>query len=584
MSDQTSTTVVGELRQLKILVEETETSLRSQRDLLKTRGFNLPPMVMQALSSLKSEIETLEQVVYDNQTELSQLRFLADNTAQLNSSLNLDSILTQAMDVVISLTKAERGFIILRDPETDELMFRVIRDNETKPKQGEEAPQISTTILQEVLRSGEPLLADNAYQDDRLQSGMSILQMSLRSVLCVPLRYKDDMLGVVYVDNRLRSGVFTEREKSLLSAFANQVSVAVENAQLYEQIQRSLIEIREMKDLMDNVFASIGSGVITTDARHNVVLFNRAAESILQKPQHDAIGQRLTTVIAGVSANLDAYLANIRAKDADHTIEAELDVPQRGRIAVSMRFSPLKDTNQDIHGVAMVMDDLTEQRGNEQLIEMMKRYLPPEMVDNIHTISGLALGGESREVTCIYVDVRSVKSFPADYRPQQIMEQINGYLARTTDAIHRHNGIIDKYMGNIVMALFNTQLNPMENHALHAIEAALDIRDAFIAYYQELGIAPDPHYYRIGMNTGVATLGNVGSLNRREFTAIGDNINVSKRMEENAQAGQIIINEATYQHILTHGGVPAHIRFEERPRIVVKGRKQPVGIYEVFRS
>jgi adenylate cyclase len=249
-----------------------------------------------------------------------------------------------------------------------------------------------------------------------------------------------------------------------------------------------------------------------------------------------------------------------------------------------MKFSPLKDTSHQIQGVAMVMDDLTEQRGNEQLIEMLKRYLPPEMVDNIHTISGLALGGESREVTCMYVDVRSVRSFPPDYRPQQIMEQINGYLARVTQAIHRHNGIVDKYMGNIVMTLFNTQLNPMTNHALQAVEAALDIRDAFIDFYRELGIDPVPHFYRIGMNTGVATLGNVGSLNRREFTAIGDNINLSKRMEENATLGQIIINESTYHHILANGGLPSHIRFEEHPRIQVKGRQQPVGIYEVFRS
>ncbi|RMG74100.1 MAG: adenylate/guanylate cyclase domain-containing protein [Chloroflexi bacterium] len=584
MSEKTSTTAIGELRQLKILVQETEMLLRNQRDLLKTRGFKLPPMALQALSSVKADIETLEKAFYENQVELSQLRFLADTTAQLNSSLNLDNILTQAMDVVISLTNAERGFIILRDDETGELMFRVIRDNEVGTETINQTPQISTTILQAVFRSGEPLLTDNAYQDDRLQSGQSILQMTLRSVLCVPLRYKNKTLGAVYVDNRLRAGIFTEREKRLLAAFANQVSVAIENAQLYEQIQRALVEIREMKDLMNNVFASIGSGVITTDAKHHIVLFNRAAELILGKSQQDVIGQRLTAVIPGVSANLDAYLANIRTKDADQTIEAELDVPQRGRIAVNMRFSPLKDANQNIQGVVMVMDDLTEQRGNEQLILMMKRYLPPEMVDNIHAISSLALGGESREVTCVYVDVRSVKSFPKDYRPQQIMEQINGYLARATNAIHRHKGIVDKYMGNIVMALFNTQLNPMQNHALQAVEAALDIRDAFIAFYQELGINPEPHFYRIGMNTGIATLGNVGSLNRREFTAIGDTINLSKRIEENTGLGQIIIHETTYQHILQHGGLPAHIRFVERPRIQVKGRQQLVGIYEVFRA
>jgi len=575
-------TVIGELRQLKSLVDETESSLRSQRDILKTRGMNLPPMVMRSISGLSRDLGKLETGIVGEQTELGQLRFLADTASMINTSLDVDTVLEQSIDVVIDLTGAERGYLILIDPDTKKLDFRVTRENELSPKQGSsEDPQISQTILREVLETGEPLLADNAYKDERLQSGMSIAQFALRSVLCVPLNYKDQRLGVVYVDNRLRSGVFEEREKNLLMAFANQASVAIANARLYARVQKTLAELREVKELMDDVFASIGSGVVTADATNTITVINRAAETILSTSAEAALNQDLPALLHGVSIELDSYLAKVREEHSVQMLEAELDIVQRGRIALNMKISPLKDSD----GVAMVLDDLTEQRERDEMLNVMKRYLPPEMVDNIHTISSLALGGERREVTCMYVDVRPVTTFPDDFRPQQVMEELNIYFANATDVIHSANGVIDKYMGTEIMALFNTQLNPMDDHAMKAVEVALDIRDALIALYAELGINPEPHYYRVGMHTGVATLGNVGSLSRREFTAIGDTINLSKRLEENAKRGQIIISENTIAHLQkTSNGIPDHVEFKEGGAIQVKGRQQAIGIYEVFKS
>ncbi|MEM6528636.1 MAG: adenylate/guanylate cyclase domain-containing protein, partial [Chloroflexota bacterium] len=146
--------------------------------------------------------------------------------------------------------------------------------------------------------------------------------------------------------------------------------------------------------------------------------------------------------------------------------------------------------------------------------------------------------------------------------------------------------VIDKYMGSELMVLFNTQLNPQPDHALRAIETALDIRDAFLKFYAAVGISPDPHWYRIGIHSGIATLGNVGSHNRRNFTAIGDTINLSKRLEENATAGQIIISEDLLKYATQTAGTNTlpGIRMEEREAVKVKGRQQYTRIYEVFRE
>jgi len=401
-------------------------------------------------------------------------------------------------------------------------------------------------------------------------------------VLCVPLKYKDEIIGVVYVDNRLRSGVFEEREKNLMLAFANQAAVAIENARLYERIQRSLNEIREVKELLDGVFASIGSGVITANYENNIMDFNRAAGEILQRDVEQALGAKLATVLSGVSADLEAHLVTVRENRNSQVLEAEMEIGSRGRVALNMKVSPLQDKVRGTQGIAMVLDDVTAQRGREEMLTVMKRYLPPEMVDNIHTISKLDLGGVRHEVTCMFVDVRPVDTFPEGFRPQQIMEELNIYFACATDVIHAAKGVIDKYMGTEIMALFNTQLNPMPNHAQIALEVALSIREALTALYDELGIDPQPHYYRVGIHSGVATLGNVGSLNRREFTAIGDTINLTKRLEENASAGQIIVSEHVQQKLATAD--VSKIRFEERDPLKVKGRQQKTRIYEVFRA
>lgn len=584
-----------EVGRLKTLLEEISVSLRSQRDILKVRGIQLPPMTMQTLSGIGTELDRLQTNLDSEQTEIGQLRALARNAAQINSQLDLNNVLSETMDVIIALTGAERGYIILVNEETGELDFRVVRENEamTNPRRGGaeiasgSEPQISQSIVREVLSSGEPLLADNAYGDERLQNNVSIAALTLRSVLCVPLSYREKALGVVYVDNRLRQGVFTNREKTLLAGFANQAAVAMSNAQLYTQLQRTLAEITRVKELTDNVFESIGSGVATIDESDRVMTFNRAAALILEQEDREAvIGEPLSQVLTELNLNLGDEISKVRNTHEAQVIDSEFDTPRRGGVILNVKLSPLRTVAQENQGVALVIDDLTEQRDREQMLATTKRYLPPQMVDKIHEIAKLDLGGERREVTCLYIDTRPIASFPAGLRPQQIMEMVNVNLATATDCLHATNAVIDKYMGTIVMALFNSQLNPMDNHAAQAIEAGLMLREAFAALYQQLGIDPDPAFYRGGINTGVATLGNVGSVNRRDFTAIGDTINLAKRLEENAASGQIITSDTTLSHFKANSPaeIVASVRFEGREPVKAKGRQQPTPVYEIFRQ
>lgn len=581
----TDATPINLLHDLKAQTEAMRESLRAQQEILTVRNITLLPELFDMLSILDEDVSRLESRITEDTTTLDLLRALAGAAEQINSSLDPDEVLNQAMERVITLTGAERGYIILTNADPTELSWdvHIAHGPDQDATKGLQFKG-SRTIVREVLEAGKSIMTNNAGADPRFSDNNTVAAQNLRSIMCVPLKHKTDIIGAVYVDNRLRAGLFTPEAEALLSAFAHQAAIAIGNARLFARVQENLDSIAELKELMDNIFASIGGGVITTDVEQMVTICNPAAERILGFKEDEVRGKPLASLIPEANGDLLTHLHDVRESHDNQIVDAEIDSPLMGHLSVNVKISPIKDSDQEMQGVAMVLNDLTKQRENEEMLRIFRRYLPPNLVDNIHTIAGIALGGERHETTCIYIDVRPLSSFPADLRPEQIMERLNVYLAAATVCIHEAGGLIDKYMGHEIMGLFNSQLNPLEDHAARAVQAALSIRKSFVALYKEQGINPEPHYYRIGMHSGIATLGNVGSEIRRDFTAIGDSINLAKRLEETATAGQIILSEDLRQHIKKQPGVLAKktVRFEERGAVTVKGRKQPVDIYEVF--
>ncbi|MFQ3645843.1 MAG: adenylate/guanylate cyclase domain-containing protein [Anaerolineae bacterium] len=574
--------IVAELQRGQALLAETLAALNAQRDALRVRGVALPSTVMGHLTALQDDFNRLETLIVEEQTELSQLRALAQMSASITTSLDIDTVLNEAMDIIIALTKAERGYIVLYDAASESFEVRIQREDTLMSRVARGAsPSISSTVLHEVISTGQPLLTDNAYKDERLADGASIANFALRSVLCVPLNYREQVIGVVYVDNRMQSGVFTQRELTMLTAFSSTAAVAIANAMYYAEIQALLNDILQVKELMSSIFASISSGVIATDAQSHVTTFNRAAADMLNVDESLVLHQPLTNALPHLISSIHEELAIVRQTSQPVQHEGLVEVPGRGDVVISLSINPLQDGAGKLQGVALVLDDLTEEREREAQLSTIKTYLPAEMVDNIQAISSLALGGESREVTCMFVEVRGLHTLK-DKHPREVLALLNEYFALATEAINSAGGIIDKYMGTEIMALFNTQLNPHPDHAARAVAAALAMRESFIAWYRDHQIDPQPHYYRIGMHTGVATLGNVGNVLRRDFTAIGDTINLAKRVEENTPYGVILLTEATRAHLAAVGSHA--VRCEPRGELKAKGRAETTPIYEVYRA
>ncbi|MDX2141238.1 MAG: adenylate/guanylate cyclase domain-containing protein [Chloroflexota bacterium] len=562
---------IEQLQQLRQDTREALDALERQQSILRLRGGDFQAGLLELAQTLPTEFEAAALRIRDSEQELMQLRALAETTALINSSFDPDQVLESAMDAVVRLTGAGRAYLLLQDA-LGQLNVRLARrrDDEMYGDEG-----VSRTVLQQVIASGEALLTDNATEDARVSGSDTVGRYGLRSILCVPLHIKGQVGGAIYVDNRFRSGVFTQRELHLLNAFANQIAIALENARLFASVQTSLREIAQASELMRNVFSSIASGVITTDSRDMISAYNAAAANILQVPPEQAFEQPLRAVLPLMGGSFEDALAAAQIDNQSVALEAEPDIPNRGRIALQLKISPLKTADGATEGVAMVLDDLTAERERTQTLDLLRRYLPPGMVENIQHIAQLGLGGERREVTCLFIDVGDLETMTV-VRPAQKMDLLNVRLDAVTTLVHQAGGVIDKYIGNDVMALFNTQLNPQPAHARLAVETALLLRDQFVA-------AGGQAHYRIGIHTGIATLGNVGGIQRQSFTALGDSINLAKRLQENAFSAQIIVSEATLDSIAAHGGI-ADLRFHELAPIMVKGRHQATQVYEVFRA
>jgi class 3 adenylate cyclase/PAS domain-containing protein len=548
--------------------------LRSQREMLRERGFSLPPGTTTALDEIIREIDGVQREVGNVEHERDQYRALADVAALINSSLDLTQVLNEVMDTIILLTGAERGYLMLRDDETGGLTFRIAR-NMDRETIDEKEFEVSRSVVGQVAQSGEAVLTADALDDQRLSAAESIISMRLRSILCVPLKLKGVVTGVIYTDNKIQRGVFDERTRDLLSAFSDQAAVAIENARLFESVKASLAAITEMKNLQDNVFASIVSGVITTDRDLCIALINRRAEEILGV--EGSVGYPLYDVLPPLGPRFERLIEQVLEADEQLSgAEFETEIPGVGWVDLSFSFSPLKDAANQSQGVVVVLDDLTESKRREAQIAGVRRYLPAEVVDGIRTADGLKLGGTREVITILFADIRGFSTYSERLDPERLVEIINTYMTIAADAIHMHQGVIDKFMGDEVMALFNAPIRPQEDHALRAVRTACAMRSDIQAYHETVP-SGDRLQFGIGVHTGEAIVGNVGSPDRLDYSAMGDSVNLAKRLQEVADPDQVLISEDTYNL------VKDKVEVRQLEPIVVKGRSQQTRVYELLR-
>ena len=567
-------TLSSEVMRLNLLTQEVQNMLTAQTQLLAVRNLGLPQDVLTEVNVLSELMDNFNYQIEEEITELAQLRALTSTASIINSSLAWDEVIPNAMDLVIGLTGAERGYIMLRDDKTGKWEVTVAR-NMDKMTIEEDDLAFSQTIVDQVIQTAQPLLSDDVQSDSMFDPSVSMLRFDLRSLMCVPLIYQHEVSGVIYVDNSLQEGTFGKKELRLLAAFANQAAIAIKNAELYERVRSQINEVAEIRQFLDNVFASIGSGVITTDAEGYVRTMNTAAEEILEISAEESIGEGLLNILPSIYEGFENLLDAVMAQGEVETTELNPVLPTRGPSFLMLKLSPLRDEEDNTLGVAIVIDDLTEIKRRDETINVIRTYLPMGSdIDSIDSIDSLGLGGEERVISVVSADVRGFTSHSEKLPPEVLLQEINQYLGIASDAIAHNRGIIDKFMGDAIVGLYNTQFNDDEEHALNAVRTAYDITQQVHAFHATLPPPPpgiNHLSFGIGVHTDWAMLGNVGSPSRKEFTALGKAVSLSKKLEGIAERYEVIISAETYELVQDFVEVEAIERATKSGDSVIQG-------------
>ncbi len=219
----------------------------------------------------------------------------------------------------------------------------------------------------------------------------------------------------------------------------------------------------------------------------------------------------------------------------------------------------------------------TEEKEKRRIKRIFQRYVSSQVVEELLTgPDKIVLGGRKKEVTVLFADIRNFTSVASEMAPEEVVNILNEFFTMVTEVIFKYQGTLDKYMGDAVMAIYGAPIEEA-NHAEKALKAALEMQEKMELLGRRLlerGI--EPIRIGIGINTGEAVIGNIGSLQRMEYTAIGDSVNLAARLEEVAKSDQTLISENTYRVVKDI----VEVRILEP--MVIRGKDELVQVYEVL--
>jgi len=334
--------------------------------------------------------------------------------------------------------------------------------------------------------------------------------------------------------------------------------------------------------LYENILDSMDNGVVALDFEGKIITFNNAASNILGIDASQALGKYYPEVFFQFEGNdefNDVLINVIDTRQTHFYREVPFIRDENTIVPIGINSSLLKDEQGNDYGVVSVFSDLTEIKKRKFLQDTLIRYVTKQVVDLIlENPETIVLDGEEREATILFSDIRGFTSFSEKMKPKEIVQMLREYFTLMVGAVFKFQGTVDKFIGDAIMSIFGAP-TPQPNHAELAIQAALEMQRLLKIFNTDrIQKGQKPISIGVGINTGDVVVGNIGSEERLEYTAVGDAVNLASRLEgTNKEYGtHIIISEFTYHHV---GNIIVERELDE---VRVKGKYKPVKIYEVM--
>ncbi len=380
------------------------------------------------------------------------LRILSRVAEALITTQPVEDVLRTVMDLVFSHLPAHRGFLMLYEPGSHELVPKIVKYRHASKEAGEIS--ISRTIADRVVKDQVAILTSDAKLDDRFDGGQSIMLHNIRSAMYAPLWNKGRVIGIISVDSPVQAGAFTQADLDLFSALANFSAVAIEQARLNVKIQ----EEQARRTRLERYF----------------------------------------------SPNVVSRITNAKDSTTGHLIDVQ-----------------------------------------------------------------------ERDVTVLFSDLVGFTSMSEKMKPQDVARLLNEYFTEMLEIVFAYDGTLDKYIGDCVMVVFGAPFE-QPDHADRAVKAAIEMRERLHEFNRGRsdGLQLRAH---TGINSGKVMAGDIGSHKRKEYTVIGDTVNLAARLESDvAKADEIIIGPSTYALL------KGQYELKNRGKVAVRSIEKSLQLYEVI--
>jgi len=389
-----------------------------------------------------------------------------------------------------------------------------------------------------------------------------------RSILSVPVINKNGKtIGVTQVLNK-RGGVFNEEDESRLKAFTAQISIGLENAQLFDDVQN-------MKNYNDSILESMSSAVITLDESNTIKTCNAAGFGMMHVAADQVVGKTADAYFIGANTWVLENLKRVTdRREVEVTMDASLEFHHE-KLSANVTILPLQDARDEMLGTMIMIEDITTEK---RIKATMARYMDPSLADQLVAAGEEILGGQSKEATILFSDVRGFTTLTEELGAQGTVQLLNEYFTLMVDCIQDQGGMLDKFIGDAIMAVFGTPFahEDDEDRALRCACAMMNALSLFNAERTARDLAPIN--MGVGLNTDMVVSGNIGSPKRMDYTVIGDGVNLAARLESACKqyGANILVSEFTFKKLR------GTYRSREVDRVVVKGKTQPVGVHEIL--
>ncbi|MEH1871256.1 GAF domain-containing protein [Nostoc sp.] len=560
-------------------------------------------------------------------------------TQTLGQSLDLEATLQIVMEQARILMQADRSTLFLYRKEMNELWTKVAAAADGTNLIEIRIPA-NRGIAGYVASTGETLNISDAYKDPRFDPTTDRKTGYVtRNILCMPVfNSANELIGVTQLINKQQSS-FTASDEEFMRAFNIQAGVALENARLFENV---LLEKQYQKDILqslsDAVISTDMAGRIVTindaalvllgcpikdaNSKNNKLLWEqnligrlvwevvpienlqmRLEDSLKTGAKHYVPEQSLIVGISQVTSEelgvksetqeskfgtQDSILAVPDRTNPDIFIPWNLPLTSQSEFftanqvqklerSTNLTVNPLTNPEGGVRGGLVVLEDISQEK---RMKTTMSRYLTPHVAEQVMALGEDALMvGDRKEVTILFSDIRGYTTLTENLGAAEVVLLLNQYFETMVEAVFNHEGTLDKFIGDALMAVFGAPLPLTENHAWRAVQSALDMRHRLKEFNHRRIIQAQPQIHiGIGISSGDVVSGNIGSRKRMDYTVIGDGVNLSSRLEAVTKdyGCDIILSEFTYQLCSDR------IWVRQLDKIRVKGKHQAVNIYELI--